>query len=36
MMGAVYRESAGMILTDLIDRYEVRFDKWRPKVGADI
>jgi ABC-type nitrate/sulfonate/bicarbonate transport system permease component len=25
----------GMIMTDLIDRYERRFDKWRPKVGAE-
>jgi len=25
----------GMIMTDIIDRYEHRFDKWRPKVGAE-
>jgi hypothetical protein len=25
----------GMIMTDIIDRYEQRFDKWRPKVGAE-
>src|SRR6266581_8879657 len=25
----------GVILTDVIDRYEHRFDKWRPKVGAE-
>ena len=25
---------SGMVLTDLIDRIERRFDKWRPKVGA--
>jgi NitT/TauT family transport system permease protein len=25
----------GMVMTDLIDRYERRFDKWRPKVGHD-
>jgi hypothetical protein len=25
----------GMVLTDVIDRIEHRFDKWRPKVGAD-
>jgi NitT/TauT family transport system permease protein len=25
---------AGLIATDLIDRIERRFDKWRPKVGA--
>jgi len=25
----------GMIMTDVIDRYETRFDKWRPKVGAE-
>src|SRR6266542_713707 len=25
----------GMIMTDIIDRYERRFDKWRPKVGAE-
>jgi hypothetical protein len=26
---------SGMILTDIIDRWERRFDKWRPKVGAE-
>ncbi|HEY7553452.1 MAG TPA: ABC transporter permease [Candidatus Binatia bacterium] len=26
---------SGMALTDVIDRYERRFDKWRPKVGHD-
>jgi NitT/TauT family transport system permease protein len=26
---------SGMALTDLIDRFERRFDKWRPKVGHD-
>jgi NitT/TauT family transport system permease protein len=26
---------SGMILTEVIDRYEKRFDKWRPKVGAE-
>jgi NitT/TauT family transport system permease protein len=25
---------AGLVATDLIDRIERRFDKWRPKVGA--
>jgi ABC-type nitrate/sulfonate/bicarbonate transport system permease component len=25
----------GMVMTDIIDRYERRFDKWRPKVGHD-
>jgi hypothetical protein len=24
-----------MVMTDMIDRYERRFDKWRPKVGAE-
>ena len=28
------KAAAGMILTDVIDRIEHRFDKWRPKVGA--
>ena len=35
-VGVLVFAISGMILTDLIDRYEVRFDKWRPKVGADI
>jgi NitT/TauT family transport system permease protein len=26
---------SGMALTELINRYENRFNKWRPKVGAD-
>jgi hypothetical protein len=26
---------SGMILTAVIDHYERRFDKWRPKVGAE-
>jgi NitT/TauT family transport system permease protein len=26
---------SGMALTDVIDRFERRFDKWRPKVGHD-
>ena len=26
---------SGMVLTDIIDRFERRFDKWRPKVGAE-
>src|SRR6266568_3819194 len=26
---------SGMALTEVIDRFEHRFDKWRPKVGHD-
>jgi NitT/TauT family transport system permease protein len=26
---------SGMVLTDIIDRFERRFDRWRPKVGAE-
>jgi NitT/TauT family transport system permease protein len=26
---------SGMVMTDVIDRFERRFDKWRPKVGHD-
>jgi ABC-type nitrate/sulfonate/bicarbonate transport system permease component len=24
----------GMVLTEILNRMESRFDKWRPKVGA--
>jgi ABC-type nitrate/sulfonate/bicarbonate transport system permease component len=34
-VGVLIFAISGMVLTDLIDRYEVRFDKWRPKVGAE-
>jgi ABC-type nitrate/sulfonate/bicarbonate transport system permease component len=34
-VGVLIFAITGMIMTDLIDRYERRFDKWRPKVGAE-
>src|SRR5438093_3650547 len=34
-VGVLIFAITGMILTDVIDRYEHRFDKWRPKVGAE-
>jgi ABC-type nitrate/sulfonate/bicarbonate transport system permease component len=33
-VGVLVFAITGMIMTDIIDRYEHRFDKWRPKVGA--
>ena len=33
-VGVLIFAISGMVLTDLIDRIERRFDKWRPKVGA--
>src|SRR5882757_1649891 len=34
-VGVLIFAITGMIMTDVIDRYEQRFDKWRPKVGAE-
>jgi len=34
-VGVLIFALSGMIATDVIDRIERRFDKWRPKVGAD-
>lgn len=34
-VGVLIFAITGMIMTDIIDRYERRFDKWRPKVGAE-
>jgi len=34
-VGVLIFAICGMVLTDVIDRYEARFDKWRPKVGAE-
>jgi ABC-type nitrate/sulfonate/bicarbonate transport system permease component len=33
-VGVLIFAITGMFMTDIIDRYERRFDKWRPKVGA--
>src|ERR671923_432569 len=33
-VGVLIFAISGMVLTDLIDRFEHRFDKWRPGVGA--
>jgi len=34
-VGVLIFAITGMALTEVIDRYEHRFDKWRPKVGHD-
>jgi NitT/TauT family transport system permease protein len=34
-VGVLVFAITGVIMTDLVDRWEHRFDKWRPKVGAD-
>src|ERR1043165_6973506 len=34
-VGVLIFAITGMIMTDIVDRYEHRFDKWRPKVGAE-
>jgi ABC-type nitrate/sulfonate/bicarbonate transport system permease component len=34
-VGVLIFAISGMILTDILDRIEHRFDKWRPKVGAE-
>jgi len=34
-VGVLIFAISGMTLTTVIDRYEHRFDKWRPKVGAE-
>ena len=33
-VGVLIFALSGMIATDVIDRMERRFDKWRPKVGS--
>ena len=35
LVGVLIFAISGMAMTDIIDRYEHRFDKWRPKVGAE-
>jgi NitT/TauT family transport system permease protein len=34
-VGVLIFAITGMIMTDIVDRWEHRFDKWRPKVGAE-
>jgi ABC-type nitrate/sulfonate/bicarbonate transport system permease component len=34
-VGVLIFAISGMIMTDALDRIEHRFDKWRPKVGAE-
>ena len=34
-VGVLIFAITGMAMTDVIDRYERRFDKWRPKVGQE-
>ncbi len=33
-VGVLIFAISGVVLTELVDRFERRFDKWRPKVGA--
>jgi len=33
-VGVLIFAIAGIVLTDILDRIEHRFDKWRPQVGA--
>jgi NitT/TauT family transport system permease protein len=33
-VGVLIFAIAGIVLTDILDRVEHRFDKWRPQVGA--
>ncbi len=35
-VGVLIFAISGMVATDLVDRAERRFDKWRPKVGAGV
>lgn len=34
-VGVLIFAISGMLLTDVLDRIEHRFDRWRPKVGAE-
>jgi NitT/TauT family transport system permease protein len=34
-VGVLIFAVTGMIMTDIVDRWEHRFDKWRPKVGSE-
>lgn len=34
-VGVLIFAISGMALTDMLDRIERRFDKWRPKVGME-
>ena len=34
-VGVLIFAITGMVATEVVDRAERRFDKWRPKVGAD-
>lgn len=34
-VGVLIFAVSGMVATELVDKVERRFDKWRPKVGAD-
>jgi NitT/TauT family transport system permease protein len=33
-VGVLIFAITGMVLTEILNRMESRFDKWRPKVGA--
>ena len=35
-VGVLIFAISGMVATEVVDRYERRFDKWRPKVGAQV
>jgi NitT/TauT family transport system permease protein len=34
-VGVLVFAITGMVMTEIINRWEQRFDKWRPKVGAE-
>jgi len=34
-VGVLIFAISGMIATEVVDRAEKKFDKWRPKVGSD-
>jgi NitT/TauT family transport system permease protein len=34
-VGVLVFAITGMIMTEIINRYEQRFNRWRPKVGSE-
>jgi NitT/TauT family transport system permease protein len=34
-VGVLIFAITGMVCTEILDRLEGKFDKWRPKVGSD-
>ena len=35
IVGVLVFAITGMVLTEVINRYETRFNRWRPKVGHE-